>query len=95
MASEVIETLVDDPEFLRVVLSQECDDIIEGVKGLSYLMQNGGKTQNQHYLGSVPLVVANIWAGMCGAPVGTREFADFGRKMLMDGEYSKLKAHLK
>lgn len=86
------ERIISDPEHVRVILQQECDGIIEGVQAAAGVLRKGKAST---YLGSVPLVVAQIWAKECGAPMGTREFAQYGKKKLMSGEYAKLQANLK
>lgn len=91
VSTKPYEQVISDPEHVRVVLRQECDGIIEGVKAIADVSRRG-KGTNQ-YLGSVPVVVAEIWAKQCGAPLGSKEFAEYGKKMLLSGDWSKLKAH--
>lgn len=42
-------------------------------------------------LGSIPFVVAETWSRECGAGIGTKEFALYAKKKLMDGEFSKFR----
>lgn len=42
-------------------------------------------------VGSIPEVVAQIWSAECGAAIGTREFTEYAKRKLMDGEYAKLR----
>ena len=53
------------------------------------------KQANRHYLGSVPMVIASKWAKECGASIGSREFAEYAKRKLMDGDYSKLSTGLR
>lgn len=69
--------------------SQRCDDTINAVHLAGSMVKRQQK--GARYMGSAPLVVAEIWAKMCGAPPGTREFAEYAHKQLTSGEYSKLK----
>ena len=42
-------------------------------------------------IGSIPLVVAEQWARECGAAVGTKEFAQYAKRKLMDGDFAKFR----
>ena len=42
-------------------------------------------------IGSIPLVIAEQWSSECGASIGTREFAAYAKKKLMDGEFAKFR----
>ena len=63
---------------------------IAGVQDAVKMAAPFARGKNQYYLGSVPLVLAQQWAKECGHAVGTRDFAEFAKKKLMDGEYSSL-----
>jgi hypothetical protein len=41
--------------------------------------------------GRIPFVVAETWARECGARIGTKEFAEYCKGKLMDGEFAKLR----
>lgn len=43
--------------------------------------------------GSVPFVIAEMWSRECGAKIGSREFAEYVKKKLMSGDFSKLIAN--
>ena len=43
--------------------------------------------------GSIPFVVAEMWSRECGAKIGSKEFAEYVKKKLMSGEFSKLIAN--
>jgi hypothetical protein len=77
-----------------MVSEQNCDDTIEAVKIASENLPRRTKADGARYLGSAPIIVAQIWAKLCGAAPGTREFAEYARKQLSSGEYAKLKVHL-
>jgi len=42
-------------------------------------------------IGSIPLIVAETWAKECGAAVGTKEFAEYAKRKLMDGDFAKFR----
>jgi hypothetical protein len=43
--------------------------------------------------GSIPFVIAEMWAKECGAKIGSQEFMEYVKKKLMSGEFSKLVAN--
>ncbi len=76
---------------IRRVTTQNTQSVMDGVKAVA---DQGARGKNQYYLGSIPLTVASQWAKTCGAAVGTREFADYAKKQLLSGDYSKLASGL-
>ena len=42
-------------------------------------------------IGSIPFVIAEQWSRECGAGVGTKEFALYCKKKLMDGDFAKFR----
>lgn len=75
----------------QIVSSQQCDDIITGVHETRDL-RTKSHNKDLAYLGSVPLLVCQIWAKECGAAIGTAEFKKYARMKLTTGDYSKFKA---
>ena len=43
--------------------------------------------------GSIPFVVAEMWAKECGAQIGSQEFLEYVKKKLLSGDFSKLVAN--
>ena len=43
--------------------------------------------------GSIPFVVAEMWAKECGAKIGSQEFLAYVKKKLLSGDFSKLVAN--
>jgi len=39
-------------------------------------------------LGSIPFVIAEEWSRECGAAIGSKEFALYCKKKLMDGDFA-------
>lgn len=39
-------------------------------------------------VGSIPAVIAEQWSRECGAGIGTKEFAQYCKKKLMDGDFA-------
>jgi hypothetical protein len=42
-------------------------------------------------VGSIPFVVAETWSRECGAAIGTKEFALYCKRKLMDGDFAKFR----
>jgi len=42
-------------------------------------------------IGSIPFVVAETWSRECGAAIGTKEFALYCKRKLMDGDFAKFR----
>jgi hypothetical protein len=42
-------------------------------------------------LGSIPLVIAEEWSRECGAAIGSKEFALYCKRKLMDGDFAKFR----
>jgi len=43
--------------------------------------------------GSIPFVIAEMWAKECGANIGSQEFQEYVKKKLMSGDFSRLVAN--
>ena len=39
-------------------------------------------------IGSIPFVVADQWSRECGAGIGTKEFAAYCKRKLLDGDFA-------
>lgn len=42
-------------------------------------------------IGEIPLVVAEQWSRECGEAIGTKAFAEYCKKKLMDGDFAKFR----
>lgn len=42
-------------------------------------------------VGSIPMIVAEQWAKECGEAIGTKAFAEYAKKKLMDGDFAKFR----
>ncbi len=70
---------------------QDTNRVVEAVHG----MRDHAKGDDMYFLGSVPVVIAREWARTCGAAIGTREFAEYAKKQLMDSDWAKLSSGVK
>lgn len=93
-ADPIREHVVDTDNGFHIVRTQDCDDTIAAVHTYSTTSSKRSRKDGARYMGSAPLIVCEIWAKECGAPVGTREFSEYAHKKLTHGEYAKLKVHM-
>jgi hypothetical protein len=74
-----------------VISTQDAEPTINFVREAKGHFKKGA---DQHYVGSVPILVCQIWAKECKSPIGTKEWRAYAAKQLKSGEYSKFKAYL-
>lgn len=89
------ERIIDTDKGFVIERSQRADATIQAVKEAGNHMGRKTAGDGSRYLGSVPLIVCEIWAKECGSSVGTREFLEYANKKLHSGEFAKLKVDLK
>ena len=85
---------MDTPNGHAIVTTQQCDDTIRAVHEARDFFPKRTKGDGARYLGSVPLIVCQIWAKECRSAIGTKEFRDYATKKLTSGDYSRFKAWL-
>ena len=51
------------------------------------------KKSDMRLVGSIPFVVVELWVQESGLKLGSQEFAEYVKKKLMSGEFSKLIAN--
>jgi hypothetical protein len=69
------------------------DNIIEGVKEQSELITRSHRNRaGALYLGSIDALTAANWSKECGAAIGTKAFAKYAKKKLMDPDNAKFRA---
>ena len=87
--------MVDDNGCFHIVTEQDCDATIQAVHDAGSVLRRHTGGDGARYMGSVPLVQAQIWAKECGFPVGSRGWTDYSAKKLNSVEFAKLRAQLK
>lgn len=78
----------EDGSYVRITTVQDCDPVIDAVAAARDLPK--GKEDGLRYVGSIPLVLADIWAKECGAYPGTKEFGEYAKRKLQDIDNRKL-----
>lgn len=85
---------MDTDKGFNIVYKQNCDDVVAGVHSAGSAMSKRRRNANTQYLGSVPLLVCQIWAKESGTRVGSREFTKYARQKLTTGDYAKFKVFM-
>jgi hypothetical protein len=76
---------------LVVNRSQDVSDILDFNKERN--IDGHNRKSDMRLVGSIPYVVIEMWMKECGAKLGSQEFAEYAKKKLMSGEFSKLIAN--
>lgn len=88
------ERFVVESDKIHLITTVNADPIIQGVKALSELHSKTAKTPiGSRYVGSIDPITAETWSRVCGAAIGTREFAKYAKTRL-NSDYAKYKAHI-
>jgi hypothetical protein len=56
-------------------------------------IEGHNRKSDMRLAGSIPFVVVEMWLKESGAKLGSQEFAEYVKKKLMSGEFSKLIAN--
>lgn len=72
-------------------VSQNTTGVIKAIDAASEFARG----DTQYHLGSVPITIANKWSKECGAGIGTREFAEYAKKKLMDPDWKAFSTGIK
>jgi len=85
------ERMFEDDGKLQIVRSQDVQPILDANK----IAQNTeiNRKSEMRRAGSIPYVIAEQWSRECGAAIGTKEFGEYVKKKLMDGDWAKLRVH--
>ena len=73
--------------------TQVVDDVFEAVHSIG--TYGKGRADGMRYAGSVPIIVAEIWAKQIGAPIGSKEHTEYTMRQLQSGDWSKLKVYFR
>lgn len=91
--SGVMERMVEDGDKLHI---QRAVHDLEHLFRLNQsegamLLDAGRRHRHNRLVGRIDLVTAEQWAKECGAGVGTKEFAAYCKRKLMDGDFAKFR----
>lgn len=85
------EKMIEQDGKLQIIRSQDVQSVLEDNQRASLAGLN--RKSEMRHAGSIPLVIAEQWSRECGAAIGTKEFGEYVKKKLMDGNWSKLLVH--
>lgn len=84
----VMERIVEDDGKLIVDRRQDVQSIIEQNKIEAAEAPSMFGQMAVRKVGSIPLVVAEQWSRECGAAIGSKEFALYCKRKLLDGDFA-------
>lgn len=84
----VMERMIEQEGKLIVNRQQDVEGLIEQNKIEAELAPSMHGEAAVRKVGSIPFVVAEEWSRECGAGIGTKEFALYCKKKLMDGDFA-------
>jgi len=87
----VMERMVEDDGKLIVDRRQNIDALIEQNKAEAAEAPSMFGQAAVRKIGSIPLVVAEQWSRECGEAIGTRAFAEYCKRKIMDGDFAKFR----
>lgn len=82
------ERMVEQDGKLYVDRYQDVTSLIEQNKIEAEIMPSMYGEAAWRKVGSIPFTLAEAWSKECGANIGTKEFALYAKKKLMDGDFA-------
>jgi hypothetical protein len=87
----VMERMIEDEGKLIVDRRQDIDALIDQNKAEADVAPSMFGQAAVRKIGSIPFVVAEEWSRECGAAIGSKEFALYCKRKLMDGDFAKFR----
>lgn len=84
----VMERMIEQEGKLIVSRQQDVESLIEQNKIEAETAPSMHGDAAVRKVGSIPFVVAEEWSRECGAAIGTKEFALYCKRKLMDGDFA-------
>ena len=79
---------MDSDGLIRVIRSQDVQSLIDQNKHEAEAAPSMFGQAAVRKIGSIPFVVADQWSRECGAGIGTKEFAAYCKRKLLDGDFA-------
>lgn len=73
---------------IRVTRSQDVQSLIDQNKHEADAAPSMFGQAAVRKIGSIPFVIADQWSRECGAGIGTKEFAAYCKRKLLDGDFA-------
>lgn len=86
--SGIVERMIEQDGKLHIQRSQDVQAIIDQNKVEADLLPSMYGDAAWRKVGSIPFTVAEEWSKECGAGIGTKEFALYCKRKLMDGDFA-------
>lgn len=90
-ANGVMERMVEEDGKLVVDRRQDIRALIDQNKVEADLAPSMFGQAAVRKIGSIPLVVAEKWSRECGEAIGTKAFAEYCKRKIMDGDFAKFR----
>ena len=88
------EVLIDGTDIV-VTKEHDIEMMLQGIKERGEVMSKYFRgPAGSKWIGSIDTITGSIWAKECGAAIGTKEFAAYAKKKLMDPDYKKFRADI-
>lgn len=79
---------MDSDGLIQVTRSQDVQSLIDQNKHEAEAAPSMFGQAAVRKIGSIPFVVADQWSRECGAGIGTKEFAAYCKRKLLDGDFA-------
>lgn len=87
----VMERMLEQDGKLIVTRSQDIQALIDQNKAEADVAPSMFGKAAVRKIGSIPFVIAEQWSRECGAAIGTKEFAVYCKRKLIDGDFAKFR----
>lgn len=87
----VMERMIEQDGKLVVSRSQDIQALIDQNKVEAEEAPSMFGEAAVRKIGSIPFVVAEQWSRECGEAIGTKAFAEYCKRKLMDGDFAKFR----
>lgn len=87
----VMERMIEDEGKLIIDRRQDIQALIDQNKAEADVVPSMFGQAAVRKIGSIPFVIAEQWSRECGAAIGSKEFALYCKRKLMDGDFAKFR----
>lgn len=93
-AGKITEKVIDTSTGFIIAKEQDCEDMIKAIKAAGETQRRRVNTQaGQKYLGSVPILAAQVWAKEWGVRIYSKEWLErAGKRLRNEPDWMKLRA---
>lgn len=88
MSNGVREQMIEQDGKLLIRRSQDVQSLIDENKELAATAPSMHGDAKFRLVGRIPAVIAEQWSRECGAAIGSKEFALYCKRKLMDGDFA-------